>query len=99
MARFLDTNILIRYLTNDDPVKAVRALALLDYSGPRNLDSADGSLFQRIAVSMSRKSHGGGGLSSAISRKRGIPPRGYPEVRHHPFNDTANRSSPLPQAL
>jgi len=30
MARFLDTNILIRYLTGDDPVKAVLALALLD---------------------------------------------------------------------
>lgn len=30
MARFLDTNILIRYLTNDDPDKAALALALLD---------------------------------------------------------------------
>lgn len=30
MARFLDTNILIRYLTNDDPAKAARALTLLD---------------------------------------------------------------------
>ncbi len=30
MARFLDTNILIRYLTNDDPDKATLALALLD---------------------------------------------------------------------
>lgn len=30
MARFLDTNILIRYLTNDDPAKAARALALLE---------------------------------------------------------------------
>jgi len=30
MARFLDTNILIRYLTGDDPVKAGLALALLD---------------------------------------------------------------------
>lgn len=30
MARFLDTNVLIRYLTNDDPAKAARALALLD---------------------------------------------------------------------
>jgi predicted nucleic acid-binding protein len=27
--RFLDTNILLRYLTRDDPAKAVRALALL----------------------------------------------------------------------
>lgn len=30
MARFLDTNILMRYFTNDDPVKARAALALLD---------------------------------------------------------------------
>ncbi|MDQ2744510.1 MAG: PIN domain-containing protein [Chloroflexota bacterium] len=30
MARFLDTNILIRYLTGDDPDKASLALALLD---------------------------------------------------------------------
>jgi predicted nucleic acid-binding protein len=30
MARFLDTNILIRYLTNDDPDKAAAALDLLD---------------------------------------------------------------------
>jgi len=30
MARFLDTNILIRYLTNDDPDKAALALALLN---------------------------------------------------------------------
>jgi uncharacterized protein len=30
MARFLDTNVLIRYLTNDDPDKAASALALLD---------------------------------------------------------------------
>lgn len=30
MARFLDTNILIRYFTNDDPAQAARALALLD---------------------------------------------------------------------
>ncbi len=30
MARFRDTNILIRYLTNDDPNKASLALALLD---------------------------------------------------------------------
>jgi len=30
MARFLDTNVLIRYLTNDDPTKAARALTLLD---------------------------------------------------------------------
>ncbi len=30
MVRFLDTNILIRYLTNDDPNKAALALALLD---------------------------------------------------------------------
>lgn len=29
MARFLDTNILLRYFTNDDPEKAQRALALL----------------------------------------------------------------------
>lgn len=30
MARFLDTNILVRYLTNDDPAKAARALTLLE---------------------------------------------------------------------
>jgi predicted nucleic acid-binding protein len=30
MARFLDTNILIRYLTNDDPAKSTRALSLLE---------------------------------------------------------------------
>jgi len=30
MVRFLDTNILIRYLTGDDPDKAALALALLD---------------------------------------------------------------------
>lgn len=30
MARFLDTNILIRFLTNDDPAKAAMTLALLD---------------------------------------------------------------------
>lgn len=30
MARFLDTNILIRYLTNDDPQKAALVYALLD---------------------------------------------------------------------
>ena len=30
MARFLDTNILMRYFTNDDPVKAQAALALMD---------------------------------------------------------------------
>jgi len=30
MVRFLDTNILIRYLTGDDPDKASLALALLD---------------------------------------------------------------------
>ncbi len=30
MTRFLDTNILIRYLTGDDPDKASLALALLD---------------------------------------------------------------------
>jgi predicted nucleic acid-binding protein len=30
MARFLDTNILIRYLTNDDPVKAILVFTLLD---------------------------------------------------------------------
>jgi predicted nucleic acid-binding protein len=29
MPRFLDTNILLRYYTNDDPAKARRALALL----------------------------------------------------------------------
>ncbi len=29
MARFLDTNVLLRYFTNDDPVKARAALALL----------------------------------------------------------------------
>jgi uncharacterized protein len=30
MARFLDTNILMRYFTNDDPVKAQSALTLLE---------------------------------------------------------------------
>lgn len=30
MARFLDTNILIRFLTNDDPAKAARSLDLLN---------------------------------------------------------------------
>ena len=30
MTRFLDTNILIRYLSNDDPTKAARTLALLE---------------------------------------------------------------------
>jgi len=30
MTRFLDTNILIRYLTNDDPAKAARVLTLLE---------------------------------------------------------------------
>lgn len=30
MPRYLDTNILLRYFTNDDPVKAARALALLE---------------------------------------------------------------------
>jgi predicted nucleic acid-binding protein len=29
MARFLDTNVLLRYFTNDDPAKAQAALALL----------------------------------------------------------------------
>lgn len=30
MARFLDTNIIMRYFTNDDPAKARAALALMD---------------------------------------------------------------------
>lgn len=30
MARFLDTNVLMRYFTNDDPVKAQAALTLMD---------------------------------------------------------------------
>ncbi len=30
MARFLDTNVLMRHFTNDDPVRAPQALALIE---------------------------------------------------------------------
>jgi uncharacterized protein len=30
MARFLDTNVLMRYFTNDDPIRAQHALALIE---------------------------------------------------------------------
>jgi predicted nucleic acid-binding protein len=33
--RFLDTNVLVRHLTNDDPDKAIRALALLERADER----------------------------------------------------------------